>query len=284
MSEKESCVVEVGGERFDVSEQMKSALDSIVAMGQPIETAWAMVQTMVANGLIKKSEAPKEVVPDLAELAKPFVDKALADGGTLVPYVESYLEAKANLEASLESAGLDTDLEVSGGEAAGFITLEREWPESQDVLRMIVKIKRDSDLGKIAARVPDTLRLATAAVYSIVAQVGKNNGIDPEKIKVAVSIGPDGSVSLTGKRASSGKRGGGGGGGGGTRSSYEYSFENGTHLITKNGNAWVASDASTEKELLSAIKVAMVADGLTFAACHWRGSDAVKGKDWWPFK
>lgn len=282
MSEKEGCVVEVGGEKFTVSDQMKAALDSIVAMGQSMEVAWAMVQTMVDSGLLKESAKPKEVVPDLADIATPYVDKALADGGTLLPYVEAYLEAKANLESGLDAVGLDTDLEVSGGEAQGHITLEREWPWPDDVLRMIVKVRRNSDLGKLAARVPDTLRLATAAVYAIVSQVAKNAGVDNDKSKskVAVSIGPDGSISLTGKRAS-GKRGGGGGGG--TRSSYEYKFENGIHTITKNGNAWVSSDATTEKELLAAIKDAMVANGLTFAACHWRGSGSVKGKDWWPF-
>ena len=274
-------VVEFGGSKFEVSESFKQALDAMVAKGIAMDQAWIMVQTMVDSGLLKASAKPKEVIPDLAELAMPFVTKALGDGGTLTPYVEAYLEAKADLEAGLESVGLDTDLEVTGGEAQGHITLDRQWPESDDVIRMIVKIKRDSELGKLAARVPDTLRIATAAVYSIVGQVAKNNGIGMDKVKVTTIINPDGTVSLTGKKASSGKRGGGGGG---TRSSYEYSFEDGTHIITKNGNAWVSSDADNDKDLLAAIKVAMVADGLTFAACHWRGSDAVKGKDWWPFK
>ena len=274
-------VVEFGGSKFEVSESFKQALDAMVAKGIAMDQAWIMVQTMVDSGLLKASAKPKEVIPDLAELAMPFVTKALGDGGTLTPYVEAYLEAKANLEAGLEAVGLDTDLEVTGGEAQGHIMLDRQWPESDDVIRMIVKIKRDSELGKLAARVPDTLRIATAAVYSIVGQVAKNNGIGMDKVKVTTIINPDGTASLTGKKASSGKRGGGGGG---TRSSYEYSFEDGTHIITKNGNAWVSSDADNDKDLLAAIKVAMVADGLTFAACHWRGSDAVKGKDWWPFK
>ena len=277
----ENSVVEFGGSKYEVSESFKQALDAMVTKGIAMDQAWIMVQTMVDSGLLKASAKPKEVIPDLAELAMPFVTKALGDGGTLTPYVEAYLEAKANLESGLEAVGLDTDLEVTGGEAQGHIMLDRQWPESDDVIRMIVKIKRDSELGKLAARVPDTLRLATAAVYSIVGQVAKNNGIGMDKVKVTTIINPDGTVSLTGKKASSGKRGGGGGG---TRSSYEYSFEDGTHIITKNGNAWVSSDADNDKDLLAAIKVAMVADGLTFAACHWRGSDAVKGKDWWPFK
>jgi len=276
----ENSVVEFGGSKYEVSESFKQALDAMVAKGIARDQAWIMVQTMVDSGLLKASAKPKEVVPDLADIAGPYVQKALAEGGALVPYVESYLSALADLEAALEAAGLDMDLEVTGGEAQGFITLEREWPESDDVLRMIVKIKRDSELGKLAARVPDTLRTATAAVYSVVAQVAKRNGIDMDKVKVTTAINYDGTVSLTGKKASSGgKRNGGG-----TRSSYEYSFENGHHVITKNGNAWVSSDATTEDELLAAVKSAMVADGLTFAACHWRGSDAVKGKDWWPFK
>lgn len=285
MSEEKK-VLEFGGNRYQVSEQFLDAFntvkDQLTEGGIPAEAAssqaWTMVQTMITSGLMKKSEAPKEVVPDLAEIASPFVEKALETNDQLKAGIASYLGTLADYKSALETAGLDAGYELATSGAQTFIRLQRQHAEG---IVLEAKVNKGTPLSDAALAVPDAHRLAVASVMAVVNAAAKKKEVDTSKVKIAISVEEDGSVSLSNKGKT---RKGGGVGGGGKRSTYDYSFEDGEHVITKNGEEWVRSDAETEDDLVAAIKSKCAEDGIHFAKVHWTGSTANKGKSWWPFR
>lgn len=285
--------IEVGGTKYEVSAEFLAAFekirDSLVGKGMPediaIEQAWNACDIMVASGMLKKASKPEEVVPDLAEIARPIVEKALEKNKQLQTAIEAYVAAVADFDEQCEAHGLPMGLTLEPAVYTSFVKLSGEWP-GEVVTKVDYRVDPKSDLAKTALAVPDRLRVAEAAVFAIVKTVADKNGISMDGLKVTVAVDHEGKVSLeqgTKRARKTGSRGGTG-----SRASYDLKEEGDNYIITKkNGEDtidWVTFPKSaTEAEALAAVKAKMDSEGKTFAAVHWRGSDANKGKSWWPY-
>lgn len=296
----EKTMLEVGGNAYEVSEKFMETFNQMVeklseAMPEDVARAKAfeLAQLMVSQGMIKKADSPDEIVPDLAELAQPYIDKALEEGRMDAP-VNAWLDAVEQFNALLAEHGIPATARVVKDvrEYTGFVKLQAETPDDETILMRIYRVKKDSPLANAALAVPVAYRNLSAAVKSVITAVAENEGLeDPNGVSQDITreVDDDGETVVRITLSSTKKRrSGGGGGGGGPRSSYEYSADDQEKVIWRKlstGGGWTEMvrlpiDAD-EDTALAAVKEALDATNTTYAKVHWTGSPGNRGRDWW---
>ena len=265
-------VIKVAAGTFEVSEAVGKAFEETRAklMGaglaeeQAHEMAYAALSALIAAGAVKKTEAPKEHVPDLVELARPVLERAMQKNARLIEAIKAFTTSASDMRSALEDAGLDPQAEPSG-DGSRFV-----WT-ADNGFRYQVVVPDNHDLKELAGSYTSAMRDAQATVFSIVQAVAKKAEVDTSKLAIRVSVGEDGQLNIAQRRA-----GGGGGGGrraGGSNATYAYETNEAGVIvkISLNGAVLAETDPAAPKaaELEAGLKKNLPTVGKKYYLTQW---------------
>ena len=266
--------IKYGGKSFELTAEAAAFIDAVMASGLDEEQAFAAFQAAAGSGAMLKKHAPKEHVPDVAELAGPTVARALKRNKTLKVAVSAYFRAIESLDALTAEAGLGDGFEW-GGETNSFVRITRD-VDADGIKSVDVRLAKDSDIAGVARGILEAHRQASSNVMNIVTRVAQREGIDPVPT-VRVELVDAETVKLSQKRAK--RRSGGGGGSTGPRASYDTSVaDDGTVTIEMSlgDDKFGPVSGKTAEELTAAIKGMMSEAGKEYYPSQW------SRKSWWP--
>ncbi|NIQ88639.1 MAG: hypothetical protein GWN93_05990 [Deltaproteobacteria bacterium] len=268
----EKATIKYGGKTYALTAEGKAFIDAVMASGLDQDAAFAAYQAAAGSGAIKVTHKPKEVVPDLAELAGPTVAKAMKRNKTLQTAVQGYFDSCDALDALTAEAGLGDGF-LWGGETQSFVRLTRD-VGTDGIKSVDVRLDKESDIAGVARSILDAHRSASQNVMAIVGRVAKKEEIDPMPT-IRVELVDRETVTISQKKA---KRRSGGGGGG-DRASYKTEVADDgkvTITMTMGEKEFGPVSGSTRKELTEAIKGLMKETGKEFYLSQW------SRKEWWP--
>ena len=271
MTEEQTTKVQYEGKTLELPPEAVAFVKSLTDNGVSQDVAMAALKA--ASGAFKASAKPKEVVPDLADMAQGAVDSACKRSKALQAELDALTQAKSVLdEITEEAVGLTGFRPVK--QYASFFKFT--FPvESEGVRELLLHGENDSELAEAGQAVIDAKRKATSAVMEVVNKVAEKKGIDPVP---SISMQIDGrTVVLSQKKAGTRRSGGGGG----TRASYDAETGlYGTITIKMSQGEEITDEViavgKTEDELVKALKENLPKRGKTFYLSQWNR------QDWWP--